>query len=79
MAVKELPPFVWRAFAEGNVALSEDEDGASAGNYRSGAAELTEGKHYWEVEVGRLWVGYGGTFFFWSGKYLGSAISAALT
>jgi hypothetical protein len=56
MAVKELPPLVWRTFAEGRVALSEggavvtqitdDEDSLA-----TTGVELTEGKHYWEVEL----------------------------
>jgi hypothetical protein len=57
MAVKELPPFVWRTFAEGRVALSEE--GAVATQIAEGfkfsltttGVELTEGKHYWEVEL----------------------------
>ena len=57
MAVKELPPFVWRTIAEGYVALSEE--GAVATQITAEAAhsltttgvELTEGKHYWEVEL----------------------------
>jgi hypothetical protein len=58
MAVKELPPFVWRTFPEGCVALSEE--GAVATQIREVEAaypltttgvELTEGKHYWEVEL----------------------------
>jgi hypothetical protein len=64
MAVKELPPFVWRTFAEGLVALSEegtvatqisegeeeDED-VYMGSLTTTGVELTEGKHYWEVEL----------------------------
>jgi hypothetical protein len=57
MAVKELPPLVWRTFAEGRVALSEE--GAVATQVMEGGedsltttgVELTEGKHYWEVEL----------------------------
>jgi hypothetical protein len=56
MAVKELPPLVWRTFAEGYVALSED--GAVATQIRNRGysltttgVELTAGKHYWEVEL----------------------------
>ena len=59
MAVKELPPFVWRTFAEGRVALSEE--GAVATQITkedeeeylltTTGVELTEGKHYWEVEL----------------------------
>jgi hypothetical protein len=65
MAVKELPSFVWRTFAEGRVALSEEgavaphvtEEGQlrewSRGSYSltTTGVELTEGKHYWEVEL----------------------------
>jgi hypothetical protein len=58
MAVKELPPFVWRTFAEGRVALSEE--GAVATqitkdqhevSLATTGVELTEGRHYWEVEL----------------------------
>jgi hypothetical protein len=57
MAVKELPPMVWRTFAEGRVALSEE--GAVATqitaetifSLTTTGVELTEGKHYWEVEL----------------------------
>jgi hypothetical protein len=55
MAVKELPPLVWRTFAEDRVQLSED--GAVATQIDNGCTltttgvELTEGKHYWEVEL----------------------------
>jgi hypothetical protein len=58
MAVKELPPFVWQTFAEGHVALSEE--GAVATQIAEAeyqdtltttGVELTEGKHYWEVEL----------------------------
>jgi hypothetical protein len=58
MAVKELPPLVWRTFAEGHVALSEEgavatlirEEEDEASLVTTGV-ELTEGKHYWEVEL----------------------------
>jgi hypothetical protein len=56
MAVKELPPLVWRTFAEERVQLSED--GAvvatkidTGGTLTTTGVELTEGKHYWEVEL----------------------------
>jgi hypothetical protein len=57
MAVKELPHLVWRTFAEGRVALSEEgavathvtEDEHEYSLTTTGV-ELTEGKHYWEVE-----------------------------
>jgi hypothetical protein len=60
MAVKELPPFVWRTFAEDRVALSEGgsvatqiagEEGAELFSLTTTGVELTEGKHYWEVEL----------------------------
>jgi hypothetical protein len=59
MAVKELPPLVWRTFSEARVALSESsEEGAVATQITSlqvslttAGVELTEGKHYWEVEL----------------------------
>ena len=55
MAVKELPPFVWRTFAEGHVALSEEgavseanqiteAGGDSVGNYGSGARSWPRGQ-----------------------------------
>jgi hypothetical protein len=52
MSVKELPPLVWRTFAEGRVALSEET--AVATQIAKGGkealtttgVELTEGKHY---------------------------------
>ena len=57
MAVKELPPLVWRTFAEGCVVLSEEgavatqitEEGQET--LTTTGVELTEGKHYWEVEL----------------------------
>jgi hypothetical protein len=55
MAVKE-SPLLWRAFAEDRVTLSER--GAVAthtlycdGSLTTSGIELTEGKHYWEVEL----------------------------
>jgi hypothetical protein len=50
MAVKELPSFVWRTFAEGLVALSE-EGAVATHTAEAEGVELTEGKHYWEVEL----------------------------
>jgi hypothetical protein len=57
MAVKELP-LVWRTFPEEYVELSEGGTVATAilnneGGYSHVTArdELTEGRHYWEVEV----------------------------
>jgi hypothetical protein len=50
------PPLVWRTFAEGRVTL--DEGGAVATQTTNNiysltttGVELTEGKHYWEVEL----------------------------
>jgi hypothetical protein len=57
MAVKELPPLVWRTFAEGRVALSEGGAVATQiaddveDTLTTTGVELTEGKHYWEVEL----------------------------
>jgi hypothetical protein len=56
MAVKELPPLVWRTFAEERVQLSEDGTVATQMNHKTftftaTGVELTEGKHYWEVEL----------------------------
>jgi hypothetical protein len=62
MAVKELPPFVWRTLAEGRVALSEGgsvatqiaeavEGDVELFSLTTTGVELTEGKHYWEVEL----------------------------
>jgi hypothetical protein len=58
MAVKELPHFVWRTFAEGRVALSEEgavatqiTEADAAYSLTTTGVELTEGKHYWEVEL----------------------------
>jgi hypothetical protein len=63
MAVKELPPFVWRTFAEGLVVLSEEgavatqiteedeEVNPDKDSLTTTGVELTEGKHYWEVEL----------------------------
>jgi hypothetical protein len=56
MAVKELPPLVWRTFAEGRVALSEEgavatRQIAALSLTTAGVAELIEGKHYCEVEL----------------------------
>jgi hypothetical protein len=56
MAVKELPPLSWRTFPAGRVALSEDEAVVTQTLQRHDSLtttgiELTEGKHYWEVEL----------------------------
>jgi hypothetical protein len=56
MAVKELPPLVWRTFAEGLVALSEGgavatHSVAAENSLTTTGVELTKGKHYWEVEL----------------------------
>jgi hypothetical protein len=54
MAVKELP-FLWRTFAAGRVKLSEGGAVATQTAERklsltTTGIEITEGKHYWEVE-----------------------------
>jgi hypothetical protein len=56
MAVKDLPPLLWRTFPEEHVTLSEEGAVATAkAQYESTLTttgiELTEGKHYWEVEL----------------------------
>jgi hypothetical protein len=56
MAVKESPPLVWRTFSADRVTLSEDGAVATHTMQRSfclttAGTELTEGKHYWEVEL----------------------------
>ena len=57
MAVKELPPLVWRTIVEGRVALSEEGAVAThiaaevAASLTTTGVELTEGTHYWEVEL----------------------------
>jgi hypothetical protein len=60
-AKQELPPFMWRAFAEGRVALSEEgavatqitEEGEELDPLTTTGVELelTEGKYYWEVDL----------------------------
>jgi hypothetical protein len=49
------PPSFWRTFAEGGVKLSEGGAVAmqTCGSYTltTTGTELTEGKHYWEVEL----------------------------
>jgi hypothetical protein len=56
--VKELPPFVGRTFAEGLVVLSEEgavatqiTEAGCQDTLTTTGVELTEGKHYWEVEL----------------------------
>jgi hypothetical protein len=55
MAVKELPPLVWRTFPAGTVTMSDGGSVATQASYRNSLTtteiELTEGKHYWEVEL----------------------------
>jgi hypothetical protein len=56
MAVKELPSLVWRTIAEGRVALSEEgavatQEDEEEFSLTTTGVELTEGKHYWEVEL----------------------------
>jgi hypothetical protein len=55
MAVKEMP-LVWRAFPEDFITLSEGgavvtHTGGDHGLVTTAETELTEGKHYWEVEL----------------------------
>jgi hypothetical protein len=57
MAVKDLPPLVWRTFSEECVELSEGGRVAteilenSEFSHVTTGTELTEGRHYWEVEL----------------------------
>jgi hypothetical protein len=56
MAVKDLPPLSWRIFSAGRVALSEDgavvtQTLSRHDSLTTTEIELTEGKHYWEVEL----------------------------
>jgi hypothetical protein len=66
MAVKDLPPLVWRTFPDEHVELSaggtvatqiqdheQDEEGEElfAFSHVTTGIELTEGRHYWEVEL----------------------------
>jgi hypothetical protein len=60
MAVKDLPPLVWRTCDEKVVTLSEggavathngDEDDDGCETLVTSGVELTAGKHYWEVEM----------------------------
>jgi hypothetical protein len=58
MAVKELPPFVWRTFSEEYVELNEGGTLATAISQHernfahvTTGVELTKGRHYWEVEL----------------------------
>jgi hypothetical protein len=67
MAVKESPPLVWQTFSEEYVELSEGgtvatqiTDNEEDYSYVTTGVELTEGRHYWEVEL--LWEDMGGTF-----------------
>jgi hypothetical protein len=58
MAVKEVPPLLWRTFSDECVELSEggtvataiSEDEHDYSHVTTGV-ELTEGRHYWEVEL----------------------------
>jgi hypothetical protein len=54
--IHQEPPLLWRTFPEGRVALSEDGAVAIQTAYDNWSltttqTELTEGKHYWEVEL----------------------------
>jgi hypothetical protein len=58
MAVKDLPPLVWRTFPEEYVELSEGGtvateilDNDYGYSHVTNGVELTEGRHYWEVEL----------------------------
>jgi hypothetical protein len=57
MAVKDFPPLLWRTCAKEHVTLSEEGAVATqTGNIElatlaTTGIELTEGKHYWEVEI----------------------------
>jgi hypothetical protein len=82
MAVKE-SPLLWRTFPADRVTLSED--GAVATQTQRGeislttsGIELTEGKHYWEVEllsqsVGYTYIGISRPNLDPTGRYIGSA------
>jgi hypothetical protein len=66
MAVKELPPLVWRTFTEGIVALSEEraaaalitEGGEDSDSLTTTGVELTDGKHYWLLGSGTAFRGW---------------------
>jgi hypothetical protein len=53
--IHQEPPLVWRTFPEDRVALSEGgavaTQASSADSLTTTEVELTEGKHYWEVEL----------------------------
>jgi hypothetical protein len=58
MAVKDLPPFLWRTFSEEYVQLSEGGtvatqilDNLHEYSHVTTGAELIDGRHYWEVEL----------------------------
>jgi hypothetical protein len=57
MAVKDLPPLLWRTFAEEHVTLSEagavmtKNEIIDFSTLATTGIELTEGTHYWEVEL----------------------------
>jgi hypothetical protein len=55
MAVKESPPLLWLNFPADRVTLSEDgavaSQTAQKWSLTTTGIELTEGKHYWEVEL----------------------------
>jgi hypothetical protein len=56
MAVKESPPLLWRTFPADRITLSENSLVATHSMQRrfsltTTGTELTEGKHYWEVEL----------------------------
>jgi hypothetical protein len=58
MAVKEVPPLVWRTFpddyvelSEGGTVATEITDNGLGYSHVTTGVELTEGRHYWEVEL----------------------------
>jgi hypothetical protein len=60
MAVKDLPPLLWRTFQKDLVELSEggavatqveDNKVANHNSHTTTGTELTEGRHFWEVEL----------------------------
>jgi hypothetical protein len=87
MAVKE-PPLLWRTFPEDCVELSEggavatqfkDNEGANDYSHITTGVELTEGRHYWEVEllsessyIGHSYVGVSRPNLDPEGNYIGS-------
>jgi hypothetical protein len=85
MAVKEMPPLVWRTFPEEFVELSEGGTVATAISdnninywHVTTGVELTEGRHYWEVELlsedgGGIYVGVTRPNLNPAGDYIGKS------